>query len=87
MCSTADGFRIAEADLSLRGPGELCGIRQHGVTDFKVADLSRDRVLLDVCREDAINLVSKDPLLDGYPVLRKEVFRKLGRKLKLVETA
>jgi ATP-dependent DNA helicase RecG len=87
MCSTGDGFQIAEADLSLRGPGELCGIRQHGVTDFRVADLSRDRGLLDICREDAFNLVSEDPLLDGHPVLREEVFRKLGRKLRLAETA
>ncbi|MDO9507800.1 MAG: ATP-dependent DNA helicase RecG [Thermovirgaceae bacterium] len=87
MCSTADGFKIAETDLALRGPGELCGIRQHGVTDFRVANLAKDRSLLETARREAFALVNEDPALVRFPELRREVFRKLGLKLKLVETA
>lgn len=87
MCSTSDGFRIAETDLSLRGPGELCGVRQHGVTDFRVANLAKDRKLLETARQEAFSLVDEDPSLARFPGLRREVFRKLGLKLKLVETA
>lgn len=87
MCSTSDGFRIAETDLALRGPGEVCGVRQHGVTDFRVANLAKDRKLLETARQEAFTMVSEDPVLFRFPELRREVFRKLGRKLKLVETA
>lgn len=87
MCSTSDGFRIAETDLSLRGPGEVCGIRQHGVTDFRVANLAKDRKLLETARQEAFSLVREDPALLRFPQLHREVFRKLGRKLELVETA
>lgn len=87
MCSTSDGFRIAEIDLVLRGPGEVCGIRQHGVTDFRVADLAKDRKLLEIARQEAFALVGEDPALLSFPELHREVFRRFGRKLKLVETA
>lgn len=87
MCSTTDGFIIAETDLALRGPGELCGIRQHGVTDFRVANLARDRKLLETARNEAFSIVGSDPFLSGFKVLRSEVFRRLGQKLRLVETA
>ncbi|MBN1333218.1 MAG: ATP-dependent DNA helicase RecG [Synergistales bacterium] len=86
MCSTNDGFRIAEVDLKLRGPGELCGLRQHGVTDFRVADLLRDRDLLYLAREDAFSLVERDPHLKGHPQLRERVYQDLGETLHLVET-
>ena len=87
MCSTSDGFKIAETDLALRGPGEVCGIRQHGVTDFRVANLVKDRKLLETARREAFALVSDDPDLSGFQELHREVFRKLGQKLSLVETA
>ncbi len=87
MRTSSDGFEIAERDLALRGPGEICGVRQHGITDFKVADLVKDRDLLEEAREDAFTLVGSDPVLSGYPDLRREVFRKLGTKLKLAGTA
>lgn len=50
---TADGFRIAEKDLELRGPGELLGTRQHGIPAFRVGNLVRDRELLEAAKEDA----------------------------------
>jgi ATP-dependent DNA helicase RecG len=53
FCSTSDGFKIAEADLRLRGPGEIHGTRQSGVPEFRVADLVRDQKLLGWAREDA----------------------------------
>ena len=87
MCSSSDGFEIAEKDLVLRGPGEICGVRQHGITDFRVADLVKDRRLLEEAREDAFSLIASDPALSGYPDLRREVFKKLGAKMKLAGTA
>lgn len=86
MCTTNDGFRIAEVDLKLRGPGELCGLRQHGVTDFRVADLFRDRELLYLARDDAFKLVEDDPSLGNHEELRSRVFSELGETLHLVET-
>jgi len=87
MCSTNDGFKIAEADLAIRGPGEVCGTRQHGVTDFSVADLLRDREILYLARKEAFSLVEREPGLEGFPKLREDLLRKLGDKLKLVITA
>ena len=57
---TADGFKLAEKDLELRGPGELLGRRQHGWLRFRIASLSRDRQLLESAREEAIALVARD---------------------------
>ena len=61
LAATRDGFEIAEADLRLRGPGELWGIRQSGLPRLKVADLSRDEALLGEAREVAARLVAADP--------------------------
>jgi len=60
---TTDGFELAEADLELRGPGELLGRRQHGWLQFRVADLARDRALLEAARRDAQALIRDDPEL------------------------
>ena len=64
MCETNDGFRIAEVDLELRGPGEVAGTRQSGIPVFKYADLIRDRKALEVAREEAdkfIHLLRANP--------------------------
>lgn len=53
MCETNDGFRIAEVDLELRGPGEMIGTRQSGVPAFRYADLLRDRKALEIARVEA----------------------------------
>jgi ATP-dependent DNA helicase RecG len=58
---TSDGFRIAEKDLELRGPGEVLGTRQTGMLQFRVADLSRDQGLLESIPPVADQLLSKDP--------------------------
>jgi ATP-dependent DNA helicase RecG len=61
MEQTTDGFRIAEADLELRGPGEVLGTRQSGMPDFAVAELARDQTILKEAREEAFALVQDDP--------------------------
>lgn len=53
MCASSDGFEIADKDLSLRGPGEILGIRQHGIPELKIANLSEDRELLSFAQADA----------------------------------
>ena len=63
MEETNDGFRISEADLELRGPGEFLGTRQSGVPDFAVAELARDQKILAEAREEAFALVARDPEL------------------------
>jgi len=63
MVETTDGFQIAEADLRIRGPGELAGTAQSGNRDFKIADLVQDGKLLEVARQAAMRLVERDPRL------------------------
>ena len=87
MLRTTSGFDLAEEDLKQRGPGEVCGIRQHGVTDFRVADLVRDRRLLGLARDEAGRLLETDPQLESTPLLREELDRKLGKTLELAGTA
>ena len=58
---TTDGFRIAEKDLELRGPGEVLGTRQTGVMQFRIADLMRDAALLPQVQERAIRLLAEQP--------------------------
>ena len=62
MCDTNDGFRIAEADLKLRGPGDLEGTQQSGMAfDLKIADIARDGQLVQLAREEAMKIVTADP--------------------------
>ncbi len=63
MCETNDGFRIAEADLKLRGPGDLEGTQQSGMAfDLKIADIARDGQLVQLARDEARKIVESDPL-------------------------
>jgi ATP-dependent DNA helicase RecG len=64
MVATTDGFRIAETDLQLRGPGDFFGTRQSGIPEFKIADILADAVLLDEARADALAIVESDPHLE-----------------------
>ena len=63
MCRTNDGFEIAEVDLKLRGPGDILGTQQSGVLQLRIADLVRDRDILQVARHEAIKLLKEDPSL------------------------
>ncbi|MCU0641396.1 MAG: ATP-dependent DNA helicase RecG [Candidatus Margulisbacteria bacterium] len=61
MLESTDGFKIAEEDLRLRGPGEMLGSRQSGLPDFRVADIIRDEKLLQTARAAARELIEKEP--------------------------
>ncbi|MBO5955273.1 MAG: ATP-dependent DNA helicase RecG [Clostridia bacterium] len=65
MCETNDGFRISEKDLELRGPGEFFGIRQHGLPELKVANLSTDMDILNQAKFAAEDLLNSDPRLES----------------------
>jgi ATP-dependent DNA helicase RecG len=63
MVSTTDGFKIAEVDLQLRGPGDFFGTRQSGIPEFRVANILVDTSILSDARDDAFTLVAHDPQL------------------------
>lgn len=64
MVRTNDGFEIAEADLKLRGPGDIQGTQQSGILDLKIADITRDEAILKIARNKAIDILESDPYLD-----------------------
>ena len=63
MVATADGFRIAEVDLQLRGPGEFFGTRQSGIPELKIADLAADAEIVSLARKEAFAMIQDDPQL------------------------
>jgi ATP-dependent DNA helicase RecG len=86
LTETDDGFRIAEEDLRLRGPGEVFGTKQHGLPELKVADLAEDFELLRLARRDAFEIVRDDPALAAphHQQLRREMLRAYGGRLDLL---
>ncbi len=85
MVETTDGFRIAERDLEIRGPGELFGAKQSGMPPFRVARLPRDMELLALARRDAEACIEADPLLQApeHALLRKRMLKAHGKWLGL----
>ncbi len=80
MCETTDGFRIAEKDMELRGPGDIAGTRQSGVLDFKLADIVRDRDILQRAVQSARELLENDPELDFPDHYRIETTFEAGKR-------
>ncbi len=82
ICKTSDGFKIAEEDLKLRGPGDFIGRRQHGLPQFRIADLTQDVELMRDAAAAASEITKKDPLLQlpQHAVLRE-------RAVKMLENA
>ena len=81
MVRTNDGFEIAEVDLKLRGPGDLMGKQQSGVLNLQIADIVKDRAILERARHEAIKLLKKDPALNEEAHKKvKETYIKLIQK-------
>ncbi|MDH5368236.1 MAG: ATP-dependent DNA helicase RecG, partial [Cyclobacteriaceae bacterium] len=64
MVRTNNGFEIADVDLKLRGPGDISGTQQSGITDLLIADLSKDGKILQLARNAAIDILEDDPHLE-----------------------
>lgn len=81
MQATNDGFKIAEMDLKLRGPGELLGIKQHGSLDFKFVNIMKDIDILEIARRESSDILTKDPLLTSEEnKLLKDCFMEYFKK-------
>jgi ATP-dependent DNA helicase RecG len=87
MVKSTDGFRIAEEDLAIRGPGEFFGLRQSGMPDLKVANIIRDSDILSTARHEAFALVDEDPGLTRHPLLKKSVEDFWKGSIELFRTA
>jgi ATP-dependent DNA helicase RecG len=84
LLETTDGFRIAEFDLQIRGPGEFLGTRQHGrLPDLRIADLVRDVRQVALAREAALETVRRDAGLRRHPELARAVRARWGERLDL----
>ncbi len=83
LTSTNDGFKIAESDLDIRGPGEVLGTRQHGLPDLKVARITDTR-LVSLARQLAFDMVEDDPTLNKSEnsQIKTILKRRLGKKIK-----
>ncbi|MGE5892810.1 MAG: ATP-dependent DNA helicase RecG [bacterium] len=86
MEKTTDGFQIAEEDLGIRGPGDFFGTKQSGMPDLKVANIIRDRSVVETTRREACGLLNLSPHLDQYPLLRERVNRMWKTKLTYFNT-
>lgn len=84
MVKYLDGFKIAEVDLKLRGPGDIFGTKQSGFPELKHADLSTDVEILLNAKRDAFEIVEKDPdiILDEHKVIRKNLIEHYSENLK-----
>lgn len=72
MCQTNDGFVIADKDLEIRGPGEVFGLKQHGLPEFKIADLLKNKHILEVAQEVAKKMIIEDDP-KKYPLLMSRI--------------
>ncbi|MFO0974352.1 MAG: ATP-dependent DNA helicase RecG [Phycisphaerae bacterium] len=88
LAGERDGFRIAEEDLRLRGPGELLGTRQHGLPELRVANLLTDAPLLELARDKAGAILREDPGLDRPQnrALKSFIARRYGARLEFAAT-
>ena len=89
LVETSDGFKVAEEDLRLRGPGEFFGTAQHGMPDLRVADLIEDFDLLRLARRDACTILGEDPdlALPQHQQIRHELMRLYAGRLELLRGA
>lgn len=85
MQETNDGFVISEKDLELRGSGEFFGTRQHGIPEFKVANLFEDMSILKQVQSLSMKIINDDPNLERpeNSLLRKTISRKFDGKIEI----
>lgn len=85
MCTTTDGFEIAEADLQLRGPGEIFGTRQHGLPQMHISDLIRHGDVLEKAKDAAKQIIDSDPQLQQPDVqpLKQRIQKMFGEDIRL----
>lgn len=85
MQETNDGFVISEKDLELRGSGEFFGTRQHGIPEFKIANLFEDMDLLKKVQVLAIKILDQDPNLENKEngLLKKTIDKKFSGKIEI----
>jgi ATP-dependent DNA helicase RecG len=85
FCELSDGFRLAEEDLKLRGPGEFVGEAQHGLPFFRVGDLLKDELLIAQARDTAKDLVEGRVSLTmkEYTELNRTLQNRFGHKIQL----
>ncbi len=81
MCSTTDGFQIAEADLRLRGPGDIQGLQQSGALDLRLASIVDDEPLVKATRDTVHDLLATDPTLSRYPLLQQHIAHSKNKML------
>jgi ATP-dependent DNA helicase RecG len=86
MAKTNDGFKIAEMDFRLRGPGEFFGTRQHGLPELKISDLLRDFSILKQVRKDAFEIVAEDTHLasQAHLKIKQKIIETFKDRLELV---
>lgn len=87
FASTNDGFKVAELDLTLRGPGEFMGIRQHGMPEFKIGDIVKDAEILYSARYEAEKTIKEDPKLEKDVSLKNAVRERFGERISLIEVS
>ena len=85
ISKTNDGFVISEKDLELRGSGEFFGTRQHGIPEFKIANLFEDIQILKQVQSIAIEIINKDPTLEKKEniLLKKLVDEKFKDRIEI----
>ena len=88
LCATNDGFKIAEVDMAIRGPGEIMGTRQHGLPELRVARLTDAEVLTNA-RQSAFEIIAGDDKLIGHSnrLLRRVLIERYGDKIKYSKIA
>lgn len=87
LAATSDGFRIAEEDLRIRGPGQFFGTRQHGLPELRVANIIEDMDLLRLARKDAFEIIADDPKLSqsDHQQLKYALQRHFAESLELID--
>ena len=89
LCETNDGFKIAEADMEIRGPGEFFGIRQSGALNFSCTDLNKDKDILETARSAAFRIIEEDLQLrkPEHRIIKNAFLKNFRNSLYLMEIA